>query len=134
MGSPSSYKYTAYALSVSIGKQLRMENEQLYALFFAGYSFLHDKGFGTPTIIGLIGNKEARNLVSTFFDPKNPLGSKSGHALSLQTGVGYDLKNGIGAELTVRSILDLKKPYEEGGPANMTVPASVWLKIHIAIN
>lgn len=90
MSSPSSYQKMAYGLIVGLGKELYADDD-FYFSFLGGYKFVKDNGFGATTIVNSIGNDEAREYASTFFNPEEPLGSKTGHLFTLRGGLGREL-------------------------------------------
>lgn len=90
MSSPSSYQKMAYGVILGLGKELYAE-DGFYFSFLGGYKFVKDNGFGATTIVNSIGNDEAREYASTFFNPEEPLGSKTGHLFTLRGGLGREV-------------------------------------------
>ncbi len=91
MSSPSSYQKMAYGLVAGLGKELYAPDSDFFFNFMGGYKFVRDNGFGASTIVNSIGQGEAREYASTFFNPEQPLGSKMGHLFTLRGGVGQEL-------------------------------------------
>lgn len=91
MSSPSSYEKMAYGVIVGLGKELYTYDQDYYFTFLGGYKFVKDNGFGATTIVNSIGNDEARDYASTFFNPEEPLGTKTGHLFTLRGGLGREL-------------------------------------------
>lgn len=91
MSSPSSYQKMAYGLIVGLGKELYTYDDDYYFSFLGGYKFVKDNGFGATTIVNSIGNDEAREYASTFFNPEEPLGTNTGHLFTLRAGFGKEL-------------------------------------------
>lgn len=91
MSSPSSYQKMAYSMVIGIGKEFYTYDDDYFFNFLGGYKFVKDNGFGATTIVNSIGNDEAREYASTFFNPENPLGSKMGHLFTLRGGLGREL-------------------------------------------
>ncbi|MBV6441012.1 MAG: hypothetical protein DYG98_16455 [Haliscomenobacteraceae bacterium CHB4] len=90
MSSPSSYQKMAYGFTVGIGKEF-YSYDDYYFSFLGGYKFVKDNGFGATTVVNSIGNDEAREYASTFFNPENPLGTKTGNLFTLRGGLGREL-------------------------------------------
>lgn len=90
MSSPSSYQKMAYGFILGLGKEFYTYDDYVFS-FLGGYKFVKDNGFGATTIVNSIGNDEAREYASTFFNPENPLGSKTGNLFTLRGGLGRDL-------------------------------------------
>jgi hypothetical protein len=90
MSSPSSYQKMAFGLIVGIGKEFYTDDDYFFN-FLGGYKFVKDNGFGATTIVNSIGNDEAREYASTFFNPENPLGSKTGNLFTVRGGLGREL-------------------------------------------
>jgi len=91
MSSPSSYQKMAYGLIAGLGKELYAPDSDFFFNFMGGYKFVRDNGFGASTIVNSIGQGEAREYASTFFNPEQPLGSKMGHLFTLRGGFGKEL-------------------------------------------
>ena len=91
MSSPSSYQKMAYGLILGLGKELYTYDDDFYFTFLGGYKFVKDNGFGATTIVNSIGNDEARDYASTFFNPEEPLGTNTGHLFTLRGGLGREL-------------------------------------------
>lgn len=91
MSSPSSYQKMAYSMVIGIGKEFYTYDDDYFFNFLGGYKFVKDNGFGATTIVNSIGNDEAREYASTFFNPENPLGSKMGHLFTMRGSMGREL-------------------------------------------
>ena len=91
MSSPSSYQKMLYGLTFGMGKEFYSYDEDYFFNFLGGYKFVRDNGFGATTIVNSIGNGEAREYASTFFNPEAPLGSKNGHLFTLRSSLGREL-------------------------------------------
>lgn len=98
MSSPSSYQKMAYGLILGIGKEFYTYDDDFFFTFLGGYKFVKDNGFGATTIVNSIGNDEAREYASTFFNPEEPLGTKIGNLFTLRGGLGRE----IGAAKIIR--------------------------------
>lgn len=107
MSSPSSYQKISYGAMIGLGKQLSLKDTTYYIDFFSGYKFVKDNGFGATTIVNSIGNDEARDYASTFFNPERPLGVKTGHLFTLRGGIGRDLGKICAIGIEAYSELDL---------------------------
>ncbi len=89
MSSSSGYEKMAYSISGGMGKDFPIgDNLGMFLTLQGGYKFVHDKGFGSNTIINGVGDKSLRKELQTFFDVEEPLGSKNGNLFMLKTGVG----------------------------------------------
>lgn len=88
--SSSSYQFLAYSVAVGIGKDWSpMMDTSLYFSLQGGYKYVfRDNGFGAETITNSLGNKEGRDLLATFFAPKEPLGQKKGSLFMVRGGIG----------------------------------------------
>ncbi len=91
MSSPSSYQKMAFGLVAGIGKEFFTYDDDYYFTFMGGYKFVRDNGFGASTVVNSIGNEEAREYASTFFNPEEPLGSKQGHLFTIRGGLGREI-------------------------------------------
>ncbi len=91
MSSPSSYQKMAYGLVIGLGKEFFTYDDDYYFTFLGGYKFVKDNGFGATTIVNSIGNDEAREYASTFFNPEQPLGTDRGHLFTLRGGLGREV-------------------------------------------
>lgn len=91
MSSPSSYRTMAYGVVIGVGKEFFSDYDDYFFSFLGGYKFVKDNGFGSPTIVNSIGQSEAREYASTFFNPETPLGSKRGHLFTVRGGLGKEL-------------------------------------------
>lgn len=91
MSSPSSYQKMAYGFTLGLGKEFYTYGEDYFFNFLGGYKFIKDNGFGATTIVNSIGNDEAREYASTFFNPEEPLGTKVGHLFTLRGGFGREM-------------------------------------------
>jgi hypothetical protein len=91
MSSPSSYQKMAYGVILGIGKEFYTYDDDYYFSFLGGYKFVKDNGFGATTIVNSIGNDEAREYASTFFNPEEPLGTDKGHLFTLRGGFGREI-------------------------------------------
>jgi hypothetical protein len=103
LSSTSSFQKMAFSVMAGIGKDL-IFNEDYYLSFKGGYKLVfQDAGFGAKTILNSIGNKEARNYMERFFDPKSALGPPRGDMMSMRMGMGKymgpDRKTCLGFEL-----------------------------------
>lgn len=90
MSSPSSYQKMAYSATLGLGQELHSDDGYFFS-FLGGYKFTKDMGFGAMTIVNSIGNDEAREYASTFFNPEAPLGTNTGHLFTLRGGLGKEL-------------------------------------------
>lgn len=90
MSSPSSYEKMAYSATIGLGQELHSDDGYFFT-FLGGYKFTKDMGFGATTIVNSIGHDEARDYASTFFNPEEPLGKKTGHLFTLRGGLGREL-------------------------------------------
>lgn len=88
MSSPSSYQKMMIGVSGGVGKTFFTYDSVYYATFLGGYKFVQDFGFGSSTLVNSIGNRDARELIATYFDPKEPLGRPRGHLFILRGGIG----------------------------------------------
>lgn len=88
MSSPSSYQKMMVGLSGGVGKTFFEYDSIYFVNFMGGYKFVQDFGFGSSTLVNSIGNREARELIATYFDPKEPLGRPRGHLFMLRAGIG----------------------------------------------
>lgn len=91
MSSSSSYQKMAFGFTLGLGKEFYTYDEDYFFNFLGGYKFVRDNGFGATTIVNSIGNDEAREYASTFFNPENPLGSKIGNLFTLRGSIGREL-------------------------------------------
>lgn len=91
MSSPSSYQKMAYGFIIGLGKEFFSYEDDYFFSFLGGYKFVKDNGFGATTIVNSIGNDEAREYASTFFNPEEPLGSDKGHLFTLRGTIGREL-------------------------------------------
>lgn len=91
MSSPSSYQKMAYGFVVGVGKEFFTFDEDYFFNFLGGYKFVKDLGFGATTIVNSIGNGEAREYASTFFNPEAPLGTNTGNLFTIRGGLGREI-------------------------------------------
>jgi hypothetical protein len=88
MTSSSTYERFAFGLTVGLGKEFFSFNKQYSYYFMGGYKLAWDQGFGANTLVKSIGHEEARDLISTYFSPEDPLGSPRGNLLAARGGIG----------------------------------------------
>lgn len=88
MTSSSTYERFAFGLTLGLGKEFFSFNKEFSCYFMGGYKLAWDQGFGAGTLVKSIGHEEARSLVSTYFDPEEPLGDPRGNLLATRLGVG----------------------------------------------
>ncbi len=104
VSSTSSFQKMSYGLTIGLGKDLFFGYEgDTYFSFRGGYKLLlHDGGFGSETLVNSVGNKEAREYMQRFFDPKNAIGAPRGDLMTMRLGlgkyIGRDKKTTMGIE------------------------------------
>ncbi len=86
MSSSSTYERMGFGVTLGFGKQFFTLEDNLQCHFLGGFKLIWDKGFGANTLVNSIGHTEARHLVATYFDPKNPLGQTRGNLFVLRGG------------------------------------------------
>lgn len=88
MSSTSSYQKMAFSATVGLGKDV-LFGESSFVSFKGGYKLVfQDSGFGAETLTNSVGNKEARDYMSRFFDPKSALGPPRGDLMTMRIGMG----------------------------------------------
>ena len=91
MSSTSTYEKMSYGFTVGFGQEFSLIDNHIRGHFLGGYKMIWDRGFGSTTLVNSIGHKDARNLVSTYFDPDRPLGPTRGNLFALRGGIGKTL-------------------------------------------
>lgn len=120
MSSPSTYHKMSFNFIFGAGKEFFTDDDYFFS-FLGGYKFvLKDNGFGATTIVNSIGNKEAREYASTFFNPEEPLKSKKGHLFNLRGGFGKELGAAKMIRLGVEAYYELDLTPKTKRQARMT--------------
>lgn len=105
ISSTSSFQKMSYGVTVGLGKDILFGiDEDIFFSFKGGYKImLQDSGFGAETLVNSIGNREARDYMSRFFDPQNAIGAPRGDLMTMRLGLGKylgkDKKSTMGVEL-----------------------------------
>lgn len=78
--SPSSFQKTRIAIAGGLNFKYPVDSSNLFKLMI-GYKFVKDYGFGNPTLVNSIGDRQIQGDIETWFNPHEPLGQNTGKLL-----------------------------------------------------
>lgn len=92
MSSPATYQKPMVGLTfLGLGKDFRPYDRDFFFSAHGGLKWvIRDWGFnGREIYTNSIGNKEARDYIETFYDPKDEINKRNGVLLTTRVGCGY---------------------------------------------
>jgi hypothetical protein len=126
--SHSEFKSVFIGANALVGNRIfPSKDHNWYFPLFGGVGLSFDEGWGRSTVVKLVRSKESRELLDTFYNPKEELGSKFAKYWVLWGGVGYQIpgQTNLNFEFNFRANWHMKEAFKQGPGRNTYYGAEV---------